>query len=179
MKADSWKRDGMPTCQRCLTVFELVDFPRLYQNPASQQAHASEALSEEATCYFHPKSQAEHVCESCGRYLCPVCAIDFGGSRLCPSCIERKQKEPASAEPGRMMWDGVALSLALVPLIIWPITVVTGPASLGAAIVGWKKPQSLVRSNRGKLVLAMVIASLQIAGWLFLFGSLIWKNYLK
>ena len=164
-KDESWHRDGMPTCHRCRTVFELIDYPALFQNPESRKAVGQDALPEDASCYFHPKNRAEQVCESCGRYLCPVCSIDFGGRRLCPSCIAGKQKAAPEADQGRMLWDGIALSLAVMPFLIWPLTLVTAPAALGVAIVGWRKPGSLVRGNRVRLVISIILASLQIVAW--------------
>lgn len=175
-KAESWHRDGMPVCQRCSTVYEFIDFPALYRDTSATTAKSAGAMAEDATCYFHPVNRAEQVCESCGRYLCPVCSIDFGGKRLCPSCISGKQTKAPEGEQGRILWDGMALSLALLPVLIWPITVVTAPAALGVAIVGWRKPSSLVRGNRTRLVIAMIVASIEIALWLFLFGSLIFSS---
>lgn len=171
--AENWHRDGMPVCQRCSTVYELIDFPALYREVSARDLSGAEAAPEDSSCFFHPHNRAEHVCEGCGRYLCPVCTVDFGGRKLCPSCIAHGRKKAPEGESSRVLWDGIALALAVVPLLLWPTTVVTAPAALGAAIVGWKKPSSLVRGKKLRLVLAMIISSLEIIAWLVLLGTFI------
>ena len=159
-----------------MTVFELVDFPALYQSPENRSESTQGALPEEASCFFHTQNRAEHVCEACGRFLCPVCTVNFGGRKLCPSCIAQDQKKAPEAEQGRVLWDGIALSLSVLPLILYPLTCLTAPVALGMAIVGWKKPSSLIRGNRVRLILAMVVSSLQIIAWVTFVTALILRK---
>jgi hypothetical protein len=125
--------------------------------------------AEHATCFYHQTNQAETVCEGCGRLVCAICGIDFGGRRVCPPCIAEVKVDDAQAVSRRILFDGIALAVALLPMLMWPVTLVTAPLALGFVIVGWRKPRSLVAGNRIKLVSAGLLALIQISGWTILF----------
>lgn len=165
----SWHSDAAGNCRRCGVDFEFTGFPALTATRVHVGPKAVLA-AEHATCFFHVENQAETVCASCGRFLCTVCAIEFDGRKLCPTCVASASSTAVVAASRRTLYDGIALSLALVPILIWPITVVTSPLALGFVIFAWRKPRSLVASGRGKLVWAAILSGLQIIGWLFLLG---------
>lgn len=167
----SWHDGHSGSCRRCQCDFEWVEFPAFRAERTVNRPQAA-VVEADATCFFHAENQAESVCESCGRYLCAVCAVDFGGRKSCPSCIATTKQTSAQAADSRVLYDGIALSAALVPLLMWPVTLVTAPAALGMAIYGWKKPASLVRGKRPRLVIAIVLATLQIGGWCAVFVNL-------
>jgi hypothetical protein len=54
--------------------------------------------------------------------------------------------------PRRVVWGQLALITGGLPLLLfifmWPFFVITGPAAIGVAIYGWKRPGSLVRGRR-------------------------------
>ena len=129
-------------------------------------------LTENATCYHHAENQAEAICEGCGRFLCSVCAIRFAGRLLCPGCIQAATKTDVNAVGSRVLYEGIALALALLPILVWPTTLVTAPLALGTVIHAWKKPRSLVQGGSTKLVLAGVLALVEIAAWVILFLTL-------
>lgn len=170
---ESWSDAGSGTCVRCRTEFDFIGFPALHATRA-QIAPQAAVLDADSVCFFHAENRAEAICEGCGRLLCPVCAVSFAGQRLCPACIAAtKKSEAPTITRDRVLFDGIALVLALLPIIAWPITLVTAPAALVLAIYGWKKPGSLVRGrSRVRLVIAMIVALLQIGGWITLFGTL-------
>lgn len=161
----SWHDAGSGACRSCRTAFEFVGFPALTA-PLRRAVPKAVLVSEHSTCFFHGDNEAESVCESCGRFLCAVCAIEFTGRQLCPSCIATTKTTDAKAVGDRLIYPGIALALAVLPLLLWPVTFVTAPLALGFVIVGWRKPPSLVRTGRVKLVLAGLIAVAQIVGWL-------------
>lgn len=111
----------------------------------------------------------------CGRFLCAVCAISYGGRLLCPGCIKAgTQKDPGSIR-SRVLYPGIALALAALPAVtvvfVW-FTIITAPMALCVVVYGWNKPQSLVAPGRKKLILAGVIALAEIVGWVIFFTSL-------
>jgi hypothetical protein len=63
------------------------------------------------------------------------------------------------------LYDNIALSLAVYPLLIFYFTIVTAPTALFIAIRFWNAPRSIVHRTRARLVLAILIAGLEIAGW--------------
>lgn len=161
----AWLNDRQVHCPSCDTDLEFVPFPALTAARTFARPTAA-TLGDDATCFFHPTNRAEAVCSGCGRLLCAVCAVDFAGQCLCPACIAAR---PATQQPdavkSRLLWDSLALSLAGLPLLLWPFTIVTAPAAIGLAIYGWNKPGSLVRGSRTRLVCALVLAGAQVVGW--------------
>lgn len=159
-------------CRACETDFEFVPLPALTAAPARVVPTAA-VVAADSVCFFHAENRAEAVCDDCGRLLCSVCAVPFMGRKLCPSCIAGSSKRAdagAAFVKDRVLYDSIALSLAALPVVLvflWFLTIVTAPLALGFAIYGWKKPGSLLRRSRWRLVLAAILASLEIATWLF------------
>lgn len=170
----SWHEAGTTgTCRRCLSDFDFVAFPALTAKPAVAKPVAVQ-VTDAATCFFHAENQAETVCEGCGRFLCTVCAVPFGGKKLCASCIAKKKSgDQTDLLASRVLYGGIALALAVVPLVIYPFTLLTAPMALVLAILGWNKPGSLVRgSPRPRLVIAGVIALVEIGAWVTFFVAM-------
>jgi len=165
------------TCRACQTAFEFRPFPALRAETAKAVARA--AITDDAVCFFHVENTADAVCDSCGRFLCTVCAINFTGKKLCPSCIAISKNTDTKAIDSRVLYEGIALTLALLPLLLWPFTIITAPAALGFAITGWRRPGSLVGKSHARLIIAAVVASVQIAAWLLLLVNLLFHPWGK
>ncbi|HSI09970.1 MAG: hypothetical protein ACAH89_09770 [Rariglobus sp.] len=164
--------EGAGVCGACATALEFVLFPA--RRRAKPVARAARSLDGEATCFFHAQNQAAAVCDSCGRYVCAVCELPGDeGRRLCPPCVSAGRKKTMTKADEVVTYDSIAMTLALLPVLMWPLTLVTAPAALCMAIYGWKKPRSLVRPGSWRLVAAMIIATLEIGGWIA-FGLALW-----
>lgn len=163
---------GEGYCGACATVLQFVQFPaRRRPKPVAQAVRSIEG---DATCFFHVQNQAAAVCDGCGRYVCTVCEIPSEDERrLCPPCVSSGRKKVAAKADEIVTYDSMATTLAIVPILLWPFTLVTAPAALFLAIFGWKKPRSLVRPGPGRFVVAIVLATLQIGGWVAL-GLSMW-----
>jgi hypothetical protein len=59
----------------------------------------------------------------------------------------------------------MALSLALLPLLIFYFTILTAPMAMYIALRYWNAPRSIVHRTRIRYVLALLIAAAQMAGW--------------
>ncbi len=144
---------------------------RLY--PAALRALAAGAAAEplvvesEAACFYHPQKRAAVHCQGCGRFLCSLCDVQIGLEHLCPGCLDARRAQGSQAELVRQrpLYDSAALMIALVPLLLWPLTFITAPAAIAVALYGWSKPGSLVRGSRIRLLLAIGFSLLQILGW--------------
>jgi hypothetical protein len=169
---ESWADENSGECFRCKSDFEFVRFPAL-EAPREKLAPHAAVLAADSVCFFHGENRAETICESCGRLLCPVCAVPFLGQKLCPTCIAHTQTSQAPrVTRDRVLYDGIALTVAAFPLLIWPFTLVSAPVALGLTIYGWRKPCSLVRGrSRVRLVIAGLLSVGEIAGWIFLGAS--------
>jgi hypothetical protein len=166
---EAWIDAGAGVCLRCKTRFDFTGFPALYAAPVKVTPQAA-VLAADSVCFFHAENRAEALCDSCGRLLCAVCAVPFGGRRLCPTCIATNRTAGAAATVRqRLRFDAIALALVLYPLLLfifWFLTCITAPLALGIVIYAWKKPGSLVRPGRVRLTIAGTLAALQIGAWI-------------
>ena len=64
-----------------------------------------------------------------------------------------------------MLYDQIALALAVLPLLIFYVTLITAPISLYIALRYWKSPRSIVHTTKWRFVVAIVFATLEIVGW--------------
>ena len=174
LEVHSWRDDAGGSCGRCRVDFDFIGFPALRAGRTRVAAQAT-AVAEDSVCYFHTENRAEVVCDDCGRMLCAVCTLNFAGRKVCPTCLSAvKKSDAAPAVRSRTIHDRVALMLALAPMIIWPLTIVSAPVTIGLVVHGWKKPCSLVLGrSRGRFIAAGVIAALQIGVWLTV-GVMLW-----
>jgi hypothetical protein len=160
-------------CPTCGSENIVRAFPAVF---AERTAAAPEAaLMGEAACYDHPGKRAVAACQQCGRFVCQLCSVELGGAVWCPSCVAAGagQARAANADEPRTLYDSIALTLPLVSLIMWPLTIATAPAAIVISISKWKQPLSLVRRNRWRFVAAIVIGTLMIAGWIFLVAAIV------
>jgi hypothetical protein len=172
----SWHDADKGSCWSCRTDFSFVSFPAI---AAKRPRLVAKAVldSEHATCFYHNTNQAEAVCEACGRFACAICAVDFGGRRVCPPCIASANETDARTIDRRVLYDGIALGAAVLPILMWPLTLVTSPVALGFVVAGWRKPRSLVSGGgRTKLISAGLLALLQIGAWSFMLLSLLTRK---
>jgi hypothetical protein len=154
-------------CTSCGGANTVRVFPALFE---TREAPAPEAaLVGEAACFDHPGKRAVAACQQCGRFVCQLCAVEFGGA-WCPTCIAAGsgQAQAAKLEPSRTLYDSIALMLPLVSLVVWPVTLLTAPAALVLTAVQWKAPLSLVRRNRWRFVAAVLVSLAELAFWVLL-----------
>ena len=167
---------GEAFCFACHTGYTLVEFPALRATRVVTHARAADTAANDATCFFHAQNQAAAICQSCGRFLCSVCAIDYGGRTLCPACIAAGKTTPGqAARPLASQWnpDGVALLLATVPIPTIFFTLITAPAALLVLALNWKKQMTIpVPRVRWQRWLAGALALIQVAFWTLLFVHL-------
>jgi hypothetical protein len=166
-----WRGVDTVRCPACEAEFEQRRFPALAAAP--RVTLAAGTAEGEANCFFHSGNRAETACAGCGRYICAVCTVEFSGQKFCPSCLEVRSDRRKLPENHRVLYDRIALLMAALPLIMWPVTLVTAPAALVLCFYGWKKPGSIVaRWRRTSFVIAGILAAAQVTGWMFLLGSL-------
>ncbi len=165
---------GEGVCGGCATIIEYTLYP--VRNRPKPVARAVRSVDGDATCYFHPQNQAVAVCDECGRYVCTVCELPGeDGRRLCPPCVSAGRKKTKLKADEVVVYDSLAFTLALLPVLFWPATLLTAPAALFIAIYGWKKPRSLVRPGAWKLITAVVVSAIEIGLWVTL-GLSMWIN---
>ncbi len=164
-------------CASCNALLQIEIFPALFRRPEAGRAGEGILTEGEASCFYHPQKKAIQPCEGCGRFLCALCDCEHQGQHLCPSCLEtgRTKGKIKSLESKRTRYDRLAFALALLPCLLFYFTIITAPITIYVVLRHWKAPLGLTQRSRSKLVLAAVIASLQIAGWATLLIALLTK----
>ena len=154
-------------CPACGKRVQVEIFPAFFQSIAA--GHAGERIVEEgvSSCFYHEQKKAVVHCDGCGRFLCALCDLEMNGRHFCPTCLEtgRKKGRMPELDNRRTLYDGAALSLALLPLLIWPFTLVTAPAAIWCGIISFKKPGSIVRRSHWRSYVAIILAVVQIISW--------------
>jgi hypothetical protein len=174
---EEWNRADFSTCPICGTRVMALAFPALFRDPRAASAPAA-AREGEAACFYHSAKQAVAPCGQCGRFLCALCRVEFLGADWCPNCIEnnRRKGKLAQLDAHRTLYDGLALALAVYPmLLIWP-TILTAPAALWVTVKYWRAPSSLAPRSRWRFYAAPLIAVLQIGAWIWLLLFAIYRR---
>jgi hypothetical protein len=161
-------------CPACGMPLQVEVFPALFRRINPGQSGEIIMVDGESSCFYHPQKKAILPCQGCGRFLCALCDCELNGQHFCPACLEtgKTKGKIKSLENRRTLYDSIALSLAVYPLLIFYFTLVTAPVALFVAIRYWNAPRSIIRRTRVRYVVAIVLASMQIAGWGFLFVAL-------
>jgi hypothetical protein len=163
---------GLPSeCPMCGEKMRALFFPAFFK-AASDTAVPAAASEGESGCFFHPGKPALHPCDSCGRFLCALCSIDFAGRHLCPACLEagKTKGKMADLENRRVLYDNIALAVSLAPLtciglyFVW----LTGPLAVTLSLWFWNRPTSLFRRNKWRFVAAILLGLAELL--LFVWG---------
>jgi hypothetical protein len=161
-------------CPACHVPLQVELFPAMFRKIKPGQSGETLMVEGESSCFFHPQKKALLPCDSCGRFLCALCDCELNGQHFCPTCLEtgKIKGKIKSLENQRTLYDSIALSLAVYPLLIFYFTLVTAPMTLFVAIRFWRSPLSIVRPGKIRFVAAIILALLQIAGWVMIFIAL-------
>ncbi|NQT92247.1 MAG: B-box zinc finger protein [Lentisphaerae bacterium] len=154
-------------CPACGVPVYAAVFPALYREPEEGEKSTPVVVDDEASCFYHSGKKATIACESCGRFLCALCDIELGEKHLCAGCVdsEKKKGKLENISNSRVLYDEAALALAILPLLMWPSTILTAPATLFVVIRYWKAPGSIVPRSKIKFVFASLFALIEIGGW--------------
>jgi hypothetical protein len=154
-------------CKTCGAPLQVEVFPAMIRGIGPVEFGESLHTEDEASCFYHSGKRAVTVCANCGRFLCALCDMPLADQRLCPNCVQeaRKQGQIPVLVKHRVLHDRVILSLAIIPLLVFWLTIITAPVTLYLALRRWKSPSSLVRKSRPRFVAAIMIAGAQLAGW--------------
>ena len=160
-------------CAQCGRILQLEVFPAFFQPVAHGRDGEPLIAESEASCFYHPQKKATLPCEACGRFLCALCDCELHGKHFCPSCLEtgRRKGKIKKLENERTLYDSIALSLAVYPVVLLfgvYFTCITAPMALYISLRRWNSPTSIVRTTKIRYVLAIVFSLLELAGWVVL-----------
>lgn len=150
-------RDGGAACPACGAMAEWTLFPALWR-AAPAPLSAPVAAVEAATCFHHPARPAERICDACGRFLCGLCGVDYHGEHLCPACIAAGASARELRGRRHVRHDRIALHLALLSLLMFPLAVFVLPTVLYLAFRHGLKPTGYLPRRRWEFPAAVAIA---------------------
>jgi hypothetical protein len=171
---DVFNRPELTPCPSCGVPLRVEVFPALFRKINPGESAQTIIVADESSCFYHPQKKAVRPCDGCGRFLCALCDCELHEQHFCPACLEagKSKGKIKSLDNQRTLYDSIALSLAIYPLLIFYLSIVTAPMALFIAIRYWKAPQSILRRTKIRFVAAIILATLQIAGWATLFIAL-------
>jgi len=154
-------------CPTCSTPLQVEVFPALFRKIAPGQRAEAVLVEGESSCFYHPQKKAVRPCDGCGRFLCALCDCELAGQHFCPTCLDvgKSKGKIKSLDNHRTRYDSIALTLAIAPIILTYFTIITAPITLYVVIRYWKAPQSIVRPHRVRMILALIIALLELGVW--------------
>lgn len=168
LTTEIFSRTADSSCPHCGLVMTGRLFPRFFK-PHDEQTNNTEVTSDsESSCFFHPNKLAVSHCSECGRFLCALCELNIQDKIICPTCLEKlDQEKKVKTFTNRVtFWDSIVLSLAILPMLFWPVTLFTAPLTL---IFIWRHfkdtRQYLIPRNRWRFYIAGLLAVMQITGW--------------
>jgi len=161
---------ALEPCLACGVAQRWELFPAFSAPPEeSAPAEAIAAPGEEAACAYHPGKKAVAACGRCGLFVCALCELPLGNERICPVCLESGVKKgKLDLTSHRFLYDRLALMLVTYPLLIFYFTLLTAPIAVFVALRFWKAPRSIVRPGKTRMVVALSVAILELAGWAIL-----------
>jgi len=150
-------------CPSCATPLQVDIFPAFFRKIAPGQSAEAVLVEGESSCFYHPQKKAVRPCDGCGRFLCALCDCELSGQHFCPPCLDvgKTKRKIKNLDNHRTRYDSIALGLAVLSLLLF-FTLIFPPflalMALFVAIRYWKAPQSVVRSHRFRMILAIVLA---------------------
>ena len=161
-------------CPSCSGLLRTDVYPALFRKLPRGQSGDSLQLDKEAGCYYHPQKKAVVPCSACGRFVCALCDVALNDQHLCPSCFEKgkTKRKIKNLENQRTCYDSIALMVAMVSILIHWFTIFTAPLVIYLTIRHWNSPSSIIPRTKIRFVLAFIIASLQIVGWIYVFSNM-------
>lgn len=133
-------------------------------------------------CFYSPQRKATQSCNHCGVLISDVWSARWGSDVICLKCLDQLRAKGGDSrfEKKRILWDNIALALALLPMTIflWPFVFITAPAALFISIRYWKGPFSMVPRSHFRMAVALLISLVQVgvmvASFLALWFRLEW-----
>jgi hypothetical protein len=154
----------MIPCPSCQTPFQIEVFPALFRPIAVGRDAEPVMVEGESSCFYHTQKKAVLPCDSCGRFLCALCDCEVGGQHFCPSCLEagRTKRKIKNLEKSRTLYDSIALSLTIYPMLCFYPSFICAPIAVYVAVRYWNTPLSIVRRTKLRYILALTLATLEI-----------------
>jgi len=141
---------GWQFCPSCANRVQACSWAIVRQN-----ANAAAALSNQATCFFHPDKAFQACCQRCGRFVCALCDLQLGAEHVCPACFERGRGAQSGAEASAewrdrdVLYDSIASTVGWGWILFWPAIIAAIPAVIVLHVKFRKAPRSYLIPRSG------------------------------
>lgn len=137
--------NGWQNCPFCQKRLQISNWPVVRKS-----TNATVALSDQATCFFHPDKAFQACCQRCGRFVCALCDLQLGSEHVCPTCFERgRASSDNTKDLGKAEWrhrdilyDSIALTIGWGWILFWPTIILALPAVIVLHIKFRKAPRA-------------------------------------
>jgi hypothetical protein len=141
---------GWQSCPYCQKRLQVHIWPVVRQNN-----NAATALSDQATCFFHPDKAFQACCQRCGRFVCALCDLQLGVEHVCPTCFESGRAD-SGAEAAKAEWryrdvlyDSIAVTVGWGWILFWPVIVAAIPTVIVLHVKYRKAPRAYLIPRSG------------------------------
>lgn len=151
-------------------------------NPIAPVIHSPElAMSDDATCVYHPNKKAVTVCQGTGNFICSLCAVDYKGQAYSVQYLESNAGKKAADEiirrylprPDRVV-NNIFVALFIpyadaVVFILFPFWAIYGYLQCGK-MAKMRREDALYHDliGNGRIIVSAIFLSIFLAGWLIL-----------
>jgi hypothetical protein len=149
---------------RCGVHARAFVYPAIFRLRVGSPGEAIQAEGESA-CFAHEGKRAVAACDSCGRFVCALCRIEWGSRVLCPACVNAAEKRTDLLVRSRPLYDTMALAIAVGSAVLFTLSLFTAPIAIYLAIRALRAPRSLVPRTMVRAWTALGVALLELGGW--------------
>lgn len=137
-------------CPSCASRLQICLWPVVRQSNKS-----AVALSDQATCFFHPDKAFQACCQRCRWFVCALCDLQLGAEHVCPACFERGRAD-SGTEASKAEWrhrdvlyDSIAATVGWGWILFWPVFVAALPTAIFLHVKYRKAPRSYLIPRSG------------------------------
>ena len=160
-------------------------------NPVTPVIQSPElAMSEDATCVYHPQKKAVTVCQGTGNFICALCAVEVKGKTYSVQYLESNAGKKAADEmisrylprPDRVV-NNILVALFIpyagaVVCILFPLWAVYGYLQCGK-MAKMRRENVLYHDlvGKGRIITGAILLSIVLTGWLVLAVAMIFFGH--
>ncbi|MGC8625121.1 MAG: hypothetical protein ACP5VQ_07625 [Phycisphaerae bacterium] len=160
-------------------------------NPVAPAIHGPElAMTQDATCVYHPQKKAVTVCQGTGNFICALCAVEIKGKTYSVQYLESNAGKKVADEitnrylprPDRVV-NNILVALFIpyadaVVFILFPLWAVYGYFQCGK-MAQMRRDNALYHDliGNGRIVTGAILLSIVLAGWLVLAVAMIFFGH--
>jgi len=165
---------GDPVECRCGVEGRALVYPAIFRLHSTSAGEAIQVDGESA-CFVHEGKRAVAACDSCGRFVCALCRIEWGSRILCPACVNAAEKRTELLTRSRPMYDSMAMAIAMGSVVIFTISLLSAPVAIYLAIRAFRSPRSLVPRTMVRAWIALIVGTVELVGWGWLLVYVVMK----